>query len=78
MATKCYKTYMDEVEFSELGDDITLTTSIDGHNIMAHTLGDKVRKCFISIHSRKTFEQMWMASKMKESGRNILRCSFYY
>ena len=32
---------MDEVEFAELGDDITLTTTVDGHNIMAHAWGDK-------------------------------------
>ncbi|KAL5502000.1 hypothetical protein EMCRGX_G008685 [Ephydatia muelleri] len=41
----------DEVEFAELGDDITLTTTVDGHNIMAHAWGDKVRKCFVSTHS---------------------------
>eukprot|EP00731_Ephydatia_muelleri_P017495 Em0010g593a len=51
-ATKFYpKGYMDEVEFAELGDDITLTTTVDGHNIMAHVWGDKVRKCFASTHS---------------------------
>ena len=51
-ATKFYpKGYMDEVEFAELGDDITLTTTVDGHNIMAHAWGDKVRKCFVSTHS---------------------------
>ena len=51
-AMKFYpKGYMDEVEFAELGDDITLTTTVDGHNIMAHAWGDKVRKCFVSTHS---------------------------
>ena len=65
MATKCYpKTCMDEVEFSELGDDKTLTTSIDGQNITAHAWGDKVRKCFLSTHFTaipgKTFKQMLM------------------
>ncbi|KAL5502121.1 hypothetical protein EMCRGX_G008844 [Ephydatia muelleri] len=51
-ATKFYpKGYMDEVEFAELGDDIPLTTTVDGHNIMAHAWGDKVRKCFVSTHS---------------------------
>ena len=41
-ATKFYpKGYMDEIEFAELGDDITLTTTVDGHNIMPHAQGDK-------------------------------------
>ena len=48
-ATRMYpKKYIDEVE---LGDDITLTSSVEGHNIMAHAWGDKVRKCFVSTHS---------------------------
>ena len=51
-ATKCYlKTYMDEVEFAEVDDDIALTTNVEGHNIVAHAWGDKVRKCFVSTHS---------------------------
>ena len=51
-ATRMYpKKYMDEVEFPELGDDVTLVANVEGHNIMAHAWGDKVRKCFISTHS---------------------------
>jgi hypothetical protein len=45
------KLYLDEVEFKELGDDVTLTSTVEGHNIMAHAWGDKVRKCFVSTHS---------------------------
>ena len=45
------KKYIDEVDFQELGDDITLTSSVEGHNIMAHAWGDKVRKYFESTHS---------------------------
>ena len=45
------KQYIDEVEFQEIGDDITLTSNVEGHNIMAHAWGDKVRKCFVSTHS---------------------------
>ena len=46
-ATRMFpKLYLDEVEFKELGDDVTLTSSVEGHNIMAHAWGDKVRKCF--------------------------------
>ena len=30
---------------------ITLTSNVEGHNIMAHAWGDKVRKCFVSTHS---------------------------
>ena len=50
----CHNTdvkYMDEVEFPELGDDVTLVASVDGHNIMPHGWGDKVRKYFISTRS---------------------------
>ena len=51
-ATRMYsKKYIDEVEFQELGDDITRTSSVEGHNIMAHAWGDKVRKCFVLTHS---------------------------
>ncbi|KAL5506054.1 hypothetical protein EMCRGX_G007620 [Ephydatia muelleri] len=51
-ATRMYpKQYIDEVEFQEIGDDITLTSNVEGHNIMAHAWGDKVRKCFVSTHS---------------------------
>ena len=58
-ATKFYpKGYMDEVEFAELGDDIPLTTTVDGHNIMAHAWGDKVRKCFVSTHSLLFLEDL--------------------
>ena len=50
-ATRMFpKLYLDEVEFKELGD-VTLTSSVEGHNIMAHAWGDKVRKCFVSTHS---------------------------
>ena len=45
------KQYLDEVEFKELGDDVTQTSSVEGHNIMAHAWGDKIRKCFVSTHS---------------------------
>ena len=45
------KQYIDEVEFQEIGDDITLTSNVEGHNIMAHARGDKVRICFVSTHS---------------------------
>ena len=60
-ATQMYpKQYIDEVEFQEIGDDITLTSNVEGHNIMAHAWGDKVRKCFESTHSTtlpgKTFQ----------------------
>eukprot|EP00731_Ephydatia_muelleri_P002247 Em0001g2247a len=41
-ATRMYpKKYMDEVEFPELGDDVTLVANVEGHNIMAHAWGDK-------------------------------------
>ena len=45
------KQYIDEVEFQEIGDDITLISNVEGHNIMAHAWGDKVRKGFVSTHS---------------------------
>ena len=41
----------DEVEFPELGDDVTLVANAEGRNIMAHAWGDKLRKYFISTHS---------------------------
>ena len=51
-ASRMYpKQYIDEAEFQEIGDDITLTSNVEGHNIMAHAWGDKVRKCFVSTHS---------------------------
>ena len=51
-ATRMYpKNCMDEVEFPELGDDVTLVANVEGHNIMAHAWGNKVRKYFISTHS---------------------------
>ena len=44
-ATRMFpKQCLDEVEFK-------LTSSVEGHNIMAHAWGDKVRKCFRSRHS---------------------------
>ena len=49
---------MDEAEFAELGDDITLTTSVEEHNIMAHAWGDKVRKRFVSSHSTSIQENL--------------------
>ena len=65
-ATKFYpKGYMDEVEFAELGDDITLTTTVDGHNIMAHAWGDKVRKCFVSTHSTILFLEDLSSNKRR-------------
>ena len=45
---------MDEVGFAELGDVITQTTSVEGHNIMTHAWGDKVRKCFVSTPFQET------------------------
>ena len=53
-ATRMFpKQYLDEVEFKELGDDFTLTSSLEGHNTMAHTCTwvDKFRKCFVSTPS---------------------------
>ena len=39
MATKFYpKSYIDQVVFAELGDDITLTTTVEGQYIMAMSL----------------------------------------
>ena len=51
-ATRMFpKQYLDEVEFKELGDDVTLTSSVEDHNIMAHAWGIKLRKCFMSTLS---------------------------
>ena len=66
---------MDEIEFAELGDDITLTTTVDGHNIMPHARGDKVRKCFVSTHSttipgRPTNKRRWR-EVLDENGEEI-------
>ena len=79
-AMKFYpKGYTDEVEFAELGDDITLTTTIDGHNIMAHAWGDKVRKCFVSTHSYILFLEDLSSNKRRwrevldEDGEEIYR-----
>ena len=42
-ATRMFpKLYLDEVEFKELGDDVTLTSSVEGHNIIAHACGESV------------------------------------
>lgn len=37
---------MDE---EELRDDVTLVANVEGHNIMAHAWGDKVRKCLFQL-----------------------------
>ena len=42
-ATQMYpKKYMDDMEFPELGDDVTLVANVEDHNITALAWGDKV------------------------------------
>ena len=59
--------YMDEVEFPELGDDVTLVANVEGHNIMAHAWEDKVRKCFIS--TRSLYNLVWEALPLERNAK---------
>ena len=59
MATKFYpKSYIDQVEFAELGDDITLTTTVERHNIMAHAWGSRQSKEVLCVNTFHNYT--WM------------------
>ena len=44
------KQYLDDVEFKELGDDVTLTSSVEGHMSWPMPMHGET-KCFVPTHS---------------------------
>ena len=75
-ATKFYpKSYIDQVEFAELGDDITLTTNVKGTTLW-HMRGEKkLRKSFVStpsttIPGRPSNKRRWR-EMIDEDGEEI-------
>ena len=73
---------MDEVEFAELGDEITLTASVVGTHHYGTRMGDKERKCFVSTHSttipgKPSSKRRWR-EMLDEDGEEIGQSEIFY
>ena len=67
--------YLNEIEFAQLGDSVTLATQYKGNLVYAHCWGDKIRKKFVctdstTLEGTPSNKRRWR--EMRDTDGNLL------